>query len=74
MSTKKAVKRAKQPSRVLALLSLGFVLIAIPAFILLSFYAYTLIFIGADPTSVTRGVTILVLMAASLGFIIFNRR
>ena len=74
MSTKKAVKRLNQPNRALALLSFGFVIIALPAFILLSFYAYTLIFINADATSITRGVTILVLMVASLGFIIFNRR
>ncbi|MBQ7040873.1 hypothetical protein IJN73_02285 [Candidatus Saccharibacteria bacterium] len=74
MSTKKAVKRVKQPSRALALLSFGFVIIALPAFILLSFYAYTLIFIGNDTTSIARGVTILVLMVASLGFVIFNRR
>lgn len=74
MSTKKAIKRVRQPNRALTLFSFGFALIALPVFILLSFYAYTLIFIGADATSIARGVTILVLMVASLGFIIFNRR
>ncbi|MBQ8992417.1 hypothetical protein IJ103_02825 [Candidatus Saccharibacteria bacterium] len=74
MSTKKALKRVKQPNRVLTLLSLGFVIVAVPVFILLSFHAYTLIFISPDAASLTRGISILVLMALPLGLVLFNRK
>ncbi len=65
-------KNLKQ-NRVLTLLSFGFVIAALPVFILLSFYAYSLVFLGTDGASIAQGVTILVLMVASLGFVIFNR-
>ena len=73
MSIKKAVKRNNRPNRAVTLLSLGFVIVAIPVFILLAFHAYSLIFISPDTASLTRGISILVLMFLPLGFIIINR-
>ena len=73
MSTKRVKGKELKQNRVLALLSFGFVIAALPVFILLSFYAYSLVFLGTDGASIAQGVTILVLMVASLGFVIFNR-
>ena len=74
MSTKKALKKANQPNHLLTLFSLGFVIVAVPVFILLSFHAYTLIFISPDAASLTRGISILALMGLSLGLVLFNRK
>ncbi|MBQ3468221.1 hypothetical protein IJH19_01635 [Candidatus Saccharibacteria bacterium] len=73
MSTKRVKGKNLKQNRVLTLLSFGFVIAALPVFILLSFYAYSLVFLGTDGASIAQGVTILVLMVASLGFVIFNR-
>lgn len=73
MSTKRVKGKELKQNRVLTLLSFGFVIAALPVFILLSFYAYSLVFLGTDGASIAQGVTILVLMVASLGFVIFNR-
>ena len=73
MSTKKVVKNHRLDC-VMTLLSLGFVIVAITAFILLAFHAYSLIFISPDAASLTRGISILALMVISLGLIIVYRR
>lgn len=74
MSTKKVVKNKNQGSHLLTLASFGFVVVAVPVFILLSFYAYTLVFLGTDTATIVRGVAILAAMVISLGFVLFNRR
>lgn len=74
MSTKKAVKKVNKQSRALTLLSFGFVIVALPVFVLLSFYAYSLVFLGTDGVTIAKGITILVLMVGSLGLVLLNRR
>lgn len=74
MSTKKGVKKVQKPNRVLTIVTFGFVIAALPIFILLSFYAYSLVFLGTDGVTIAKGVTILVLMIGSLGFVLLNRR
>lgn len=72
MSTKKVVKN--RFDRVITLASLGFVIVAVPVFILLAFHAYSLIFISPDTASMTQGISILALMVISLGLILVYRR
>ncbi|MBQ9029773.1 hypothetical protein IJ114_03345 [Candidatus Saccharibacteria bacterium] len=73
MSTKKGKEKTIRQNRALTAIIFGFVIAAMPVFILLSFYAYSLVFIGNDSASVAGGIAILVAMVASLGFVIFNR-
>lgn len=73
MSTKREKGKTIKQNRALTALTFGFVIAATPIFILLSFYAYSLVFLGTDGASIASGIGILVLMVASLGFVIFNR-
>ena len=74
MSTKKGTKKLQRPNRALTIVSFGFVLVALPVFILISFYAYSLVFLGTDAITIAKGIAILVLMVGSLGFVLLNRR
>ena len=71
---KKVVKKENHGNHFLTLFSFGFVIVAVPVFILLSFYAYTLVFLGTDAATIAKGIAILVAMVISLGFVLFNRR
>ena len=71
MSKKLTGKRTRE-NPILTIATFGFTIVALPLFIVLSAYAYTLI-LGETGSGVALGSAMLVAMAAVLGFIIFKR-